>query len=467
MIKDMTEGSPLKHIIWFSIPLLIGNIFQQLYNVADIVIVGRTLGMKALAAVGAISPIFFFIMFIVIGLTSGFAVITGQRFGAKDTQGVRRSVTVSAVLSTGITVFCSVFLAIFMNQALVWMNVPQEIRQDAFWYIQIVVAGLIVMNAYNLLSSIIRALGDSKTPLYFLIFASVLNVFLALLFILKFHWGVPGSAIAVVVSELVSVLMCVVYVKLKFPILHLRRADWTYAFKKESLSFAYEHLKVGVPMAVQSSILGVGILIIQSVCNTFGADVIAAFTAALRIEQIATMPMISFGIALAAYTAQNFGAYNFSRIREGVNKGSLINITLSVVMTLIIHFFGSDIVGLFIGKSETHIIEIARSYLWISTLFYFFLGQIFIFRNALQGMGEAMMPLWSSIAELLVRSFAAVYLAVKFGYFGIFYAGPIAWISAAVILAAGYYINLFGIVKKAHANFRLQKKLKKEFNLSV
>ena len=141
MIKDMTEGSPLKHIIWFSIPLLIGNIFQQLYNVADIVIVGRTLGMKALAAVGAISPIFFFIMFIVIGLTSGFAVITGQRFGAKDTQGVRRSVTVSAVLSTGITVFCSVFLAIFMNQALVWMNVPQEIRQDAFWYIQIVVAG--------------------------------------------------------------------------------------------------------------------------------------------------------------------------------------------------------------------------------------------------------------------------------------------------------------------------------------
>ena len=354
-----------------------------------------------------------------------------------------------------------------MNQALTWMNVPQEIRQDAFWYIQIVIAGLFIMNAYNLLSSIIRALGDSKTPLYFLIFASVLNVFLALLFILKFHWGVPGSAVAVVVSELVSVIMCAVYVKLKFPILHLKREDWAYALKKESLSFAYEHLKVGVPMAVQSSILGAGILIIQSVCNTFGSDVIAAFTAALRIEQIATMPMISFGIALAAYTAQNFGAYSFSRIREGVNKGSLINIALSIFMTLTIHFFGSDIVGLFIGRSETHIIEIARSYLWISTLFYFFLGQIFIFRNALQGMGEAMMPLWSSIAELLVRSFAAVYLAVKFGYFGIFYAGPIAWISAAVILAAGYYINLFGIVKKAHANFRLQKKLKKEFNLSV
>ncbi len=465
MIKDMTEGSPLRHIILFSIPLLIGNIFQQLYNIADIVIVGRTLGMKALAAVGAVSPVFFFVMFIVVGLTGGFAVITGQRFGAKDPLGVRRSVAVSTVLSTGITLFCSVIIAVFMNQTLEWMNVPKEIHRDAFWYIQIVIAGLFIMNAYNLLASIIRALGDSKTPLYFLIFASVLNVFLALLFILKFHWGVPGSAIAVIVSELVSVVMCAIYVKLKFPILHLRREDWAYAFKRESLTFAYEHLRVGVPMAVQSSILGAGILIIQSVCNTFGSDVIAAFTAALRIEQIATMPMISFGIALAAYTAQNFGAYNFSRIREGVNKASLINIALSVVMTLIIHFFGSDIVGMFIGRGESHIIEIARSYLWISTLFYFFLGQIFIFRNALQGVGEAMMPLWASIAELFVRSFAAVYLAVKFGYFGIFYAGPIAWISASVILAAGYYMNLAGIVKKAHVSFRLQKKLKKNLGI--
>ena len=212
-------------------------------------------------------------------------------------------------------------------------------------------------------------------------------------------------------------------------------------------------------MAVQSSILGLGILIIQSVCNTFGSDVIAAFTAALRIEQIATMPMISFGIALAAYTAQNFGANNFNRIRSGVQKTSIINISLSVIMTLIIHFFGSNIVALFIGKGEHHIIEIARQYLWISTLFYFFLGQIFIFRNALQGMGEAVLPLAASIAELLVRSFAAVYLAVKFSYFGIFYAGPIAWITASVILAAGYFTNLLKIVKKARVNYNLQKRL--------
>ena len=467
MINDMTKGDPLKLIIGFSVPLLIGNIFQQLYNIADIVIVGRTLGMNALAAVGAISPIFFFLMFVVVGLTNGFAVITGQRFGAKDTQGVRRSVTVSTVLSMGFTVLFSLLLALGMNTILKLMNVPKEIYTDAFWYIQIVVVGLVIVNAYNLLASIVRALGDSKTPLYFLIFASVLNIFLALLFILKFNWGVPGSAVAVVLSQGVSALLCIIYVKLKFPILHLKLSDWTYALKKESIPFAIEHLKVGIPMSVQFSILGIGILIIQSVCNSFGPDVIAAFTAALRIEQIATMPMISFGVALAAYTAQNFGAYNFSRIREGVNKGSVINICLSIIMTLLIHFYGSNIVGIFIGKSETHIINIARSYLWISTLFYFFLGQIFIFRNTLQGMGEAFLPLVASIAELLVRSFAAVYLAVKFGYYGIFYAGPIAWILASTIMASGYYANLFKIVKKAHSNARLQNKIKKDFNISV
>ena len=343
-----------------------------------------------------------------------------------------------------------------MHTILRWMNVPAEIYKDAFYYIQIVIAGLVVVNIYNLIASIVRALGDSKTPLYFLIFASVLNIFLALLFILKFGWGVPGSAVAVVLSQGVSALMCIIYVKIKFPILHLKKADWGYALKKESFDFALEHLRVGIPMSVQYSILGIGILIIQSVCNTFGPDVIAAFTAALRIEQIATLPMISFGVALAAYTAQNFGAKNFSRIKEGVNKASLINITLSLIMAFIMHFFGSDIVAVFLGKGEKHIIEIARSYLWISTIFYFFLGQIFIFRNALQGMGEAVLPLAASIAELIMRAFAAVYLAVKFGYYGIFYAGPIAWISASSIMAAGYYANLLKIAKKARISYKVK-----------
>lgn len=458
MINDMTKGAPLKLLLLFSVPLLIGNIFQQLYNIADIVIVGRTLGMNALAAVGATSPVFFFLMFVVVGLTNGFAVITGQRFGAKDPVGVRRSVTVSTVLSSVFTIVFSVLLGLFINVILGWMNVPREIYKDAFWYIQIVVAGLISANAYNLLASIVRALGDSKTPLYFLIFASLLNIVLALLFILKFGWGVPGSAVAVVISQAVSACLCVVYVKKRFPILHLKLDDWKFAIKKESIPFAMEHLKVGIPMALQYSILGIGILIIQSVCNTFGPDVIAAFTAALRIEQIATLPMVSFGVALAAYTAQNFGANNYSRIRAGVKRSSLINISLSIIMAILIHFWGSNVVGIFLGQAETEIIKIAREYLWISTIFYFFLGQIFIFRNALQGMGEAVLPLAASIAELVIRSFAAVYLAVKFSYFGIFYAGPIAWVTASTILAAGYFACFFKIIKKARCCVRAQRK---------
>ena len=450
MIKDLTKGEPLKLILLFSIPLLIGNIFQQLYNLADIVIVGRTLGMEALAAVGAVAPLFFLIMFAIVGLNNGFAVITGQRFGAGDYDGVRRSVTISTILSTVITIISTIFFSVFMKQILFLMNVPESIMHNAYWYIQICVFGLVTVNFYNLLASIVRALGDSKTPLYFLILASILNVFLALFFILKFGWGVPGSAIAVVLSQGFSALLCIFYIKLKFPILHIKKEEWKFDFfhNNEDREFAKLHLNVGLPTAVQFSVLGIGILIIQSVCNSFGSNVIAAFTAALRIEQIATMPMISFGIALAAFVAQNFGAEKIKRIRQGVKRGSVINIVLSIIMAIIMHYWGSHIVQLFIGNGNPDVIKIAHDYLWISTLFYFFLGQIFIFRNSLQGMGKPLIPLSSSFAELMVRAYAAGYLAVQYGYFGVFYAGPIAWVTASIIVTVGYFINIRKIIKK-------------------
>lgn len=448
MIKDLTKGAPLKLILLFSLPLLIGNIFQQLYNLADIVIVGRTLGVNALAAVGAVAPLFFLIMFAVVGLNNGFAVITAQRFGAGDENGVRRSVVISTILSTLFTAVFSVIFFFLMKPILLLMNVLSEIFHDAYWYIQICVIGLVTVNFYNLLASVVRALGDSKTPLYFLILASVLNIFLALLFILKFGLGVPGSAIAVVLSQGFSVILCILYIKKRFPILHLKKSDWTFRKenRKEDIEYIIEHLKIGLPMAMQFSVLGIGILIIQSVCNTFGTDVIAAFTAALRIEQIATMPMISFGVAVSVFVAQNFGAKNISRVRQGVIKTSIINLLLSLVMALVMRHWGSGIVGLFIGSEKTSVIKIAHDYLFVSTIFYFFLGQIFIFRNALQGIGKPLIPLTSSLAELMIRSFAAVYLAVEFGYWGIFYAGPIAWITASVIVATGYYINIKKII---------------------
>ena len=377
--------------------------------------------------------------------------MTGQRFGAKDYVGVRDSAVVSTVLSTIVTVFCTVLCTIFMNPILHWLNVPENIYHEAYWYIEIVIIGLLATTMYNMLASIIRALGDSKTPLYILIIASLINIVLALIFIEVFHWGVPGSAVAVILSQAISVIMCLYFIKLRLPILHLKKQDWFIKFDKKFYDSACEHLRIGFPMAVQFSIIGIGIIIIQSVCNTFGSNVIAAMTAALRIEQIATMPMMSFGVALAAYVAQNFGARKFKRIRLGVIKTSTINIILSILMAFVMRFWGTDIIGAFIGTATKEIIDIAHTYLLISTIFYFFLGQIFIYRNALQGMGEAVFPLLACVAELLVRSFAAVYLAVKFGYIGMFYSGPIAWVSASTILFFGYFGSIKHIVFKVKA----------------
>lgn len=448
MIKDLTKGEPLKLILFFSVPLLIGNIFQQLYNIADLVIVGRLLGVDAFASVGAVAPLFFLITFIIVGLTSGFAVITGQRFGAKDTKGVKESVVISTILSTITTLFFTLICSIVMHPLLHLLNVPQNIYENAYWYIEIVVIGLISTTYYNLLAGIIRALGDSKTPLYFLIIASIVNIFLALLFIQIFKMGVAGSAVAVILSQAISVILCLLYVKKKFPILHLKKQDWLIKFDNKFFKSAAEHLKVGVPMSVQFSIIGLGVIVIQSVCNTFGSDVIAAVTAALRIEQIATLPMVSFGVALASFVAQNFGAKKFRRIRTGVIRTSLLSIFLSILMAVVMRFWGADIIREFIGSATKDIITIAHQYLLISTFFYIFLSQIFIYRNALQGMGEVIFPLAASVAELLMRAFAAVYLAIKFGYIGMFYSGPIAWVSACIVLSFGYFRSIKPIVYK-------------------
>ena len=441
MITDMTKGSPIRHILLFSVPLLIGNIFQQLYNIADLVIVGRTLGVDAFAAVGAVAPLFFLVTFVIIGLTGGFAVITGQRYGAKDFDGVKNSVIISTVLSVIVTLVFSCLCYFLMNPILHWMNVPANIYNNAYWYVQIITIGLLSTTLYNLLASIIRALGDSKTPLYFLMIASVINIILALIFIQCLHMGVPGSAIAVILSQGISFILCLIFIKYKFSILHLRKKDFELC-KRNFWQSALEHLRVGIPMALQFSIIGAGILIIQSVCNTFGSNVIAALTAALRIEQIATLPMMSFGVALATYVAQNYGAKKFKRIRLGVIKTSTINIVLSVLMACVMRLWGTDIIGAFIGTTTRDIINIAHKYLLISTIFYFFLGQIFIYRNALQGMGETIFPTLACIAELVMRAFAAIYLAIKFGYIGIFYAGPIAWVSASTVLFIGYLYSI-------------------------
>lgn len=433
MLVNMTEGKPLKLILPFMIPLLIGNIFQQLYNIADIIIVGRTIGVEALAAVGAISPLFMMEIVLTIGLSNGFTVVTGQRYGAKDMMGMRRSIATCIFLSIIFVVLIMAVMHLIIDDVLVLMNIPLALAADAKSYIMIITDGLIAMMAYNLLSGIMRSLGDSKTPLYFLIVSSIVNIFLALAFILWLGWGVPGSAIALVIAQAISAILCIIYIYRKFPQLHIKSSDFQLTFTE-----LWQHLRMGLPMAVQFSILGLGIIFLQAVCNNFGADVIAGFTTAIRVEQLALQPMISFGIAMAVFTAQNYGARRFDRIRQAVKSCSMLALAFSIVSALLLFMFGREIISIFLDNPQASVLEAARLYIVYTVPCYFFLSQIFIFRNAVQGMGIAMIPMFSGVIEFIIRVLSAIYLAEMMGYIGLCLAEPIAWIGSSVFLFGSY-----------------------------
>lgn len=437
MIKDLTRGTPLKLISLFALPILLGNIFQQLFHISDILIVGRLLGVKALAALGASAPIFFMFLLIAFGFTGGLTIITAQRFGAKDIKGVKasffHSLIASAIFSATIS-FCVIF---FLKDILIIMNVPNELMDDAYKFTYILGLSMSIIILYNLLSGAIRALGDSKTPLYFLIGSSVLNIAFNFMFIKFFGWGVQGSAMGTLCSVSLSALACILFIYAKYPMLKLKLKDCHYSHK-----IMKEHLHVAIPMALQFSILSIGLLVVQSLCNSFGTDVIAGFTAAMRIEQISTQPLLALGIAFATYSAQNFGAVLIKRIRQGVRQCLFAGLILSIIIGLTVRFYGVNMISVFIENEDENIINIGQNYLLLTSYFYFFLLSIFIVRNAIQGMGKTFVPVLSSILELVARIFAAFYLAQKIGYMGVFWSGPIAWFCGASVVVIGYFVIL-------------------------
>lgn len=436
-MQDMTKGTPTKMIILFALPLLLGNIFQQLYQLADLVIVGRLIGLNALAAVGATIPIYFLFLFITFGFTNGLTVITAQRFGAKDYNGMRSSIAHCIIASIILSSIISISMLLFINPLLKIMNVPEDILPEAHIFLFILSAGMVLTVFFNLLSGFLRAVGDSKTPLYFLIFATVLNVILNLFLISVLKMGVAGSATGTIIAITTSVISCLIYIKKRYPILQLKRKDW-----KLRWNFMRQHLNIAIPMTIQFAILSLSMLIIQSVCNSFGTEVIASFSSAIRIEQLATQPLLALGIAMATYSAQNWGAAKLRRIRQGVRSAALMSFSFSIGLALVVRLIGENMISIFLEQDNAKVISIACEYLNISTLFYFFLGMIFVFRNALQGMGKAIIPLIASIVELIMRSFAAIWLAAKIGYVGIFYAGPIAWLGAGIVVAVGYFLTI-------------------------
>lgn len=433
MMMDMTKGKPWKLILFFSIPLLIGNIFQQLYSMVDTIIVGRFVSVEALAAVGSTGAMSFLIIGFVLGITSGFSVITAQRFGANDEDGVRRSVATSILLCIVFTVILTTIAMIGAKPMLELMNTPDNIIEDALTYILIIYAGVGATMYYNMISGILRALGDSKTPLYFLIVSSVLNVGLDLLFIINFQMGAAGAAYATVISQLVSALLCTIYTKKHYPILALRKQDFQFDW-----IFVCSHLNLGLPMAFQFSVTAVGIMILQGALNVFGSTVIAAYTAASKVEMLVTQPFATLGVTMATYCGQNRGANDWYRIRKGMNHCIWMGL-ISCLMAIGINIFlGHSFTSLFMSEGGTEVYKYSQLYLTTIAFFYPALCILFIYRNGLQGMGESFVPMMGGVAEFLARLLVCLFLPSLLGYFGICLASPMAWLAADLPLVWKY-----------------------------
>lgn len=440
--KELTSGSPIKLITFFMLPIFLGNIFQQLYNLVDALIVGRIIGINALAAVGATSPIIFMIISFIFASTQGFTVITAQKFGAREYDLVKKSLAASIVLSAALTIIVTLISAPFSYQMLAFLRTPTDIIDMADTYLFIMLAGIFATVFYNLSSNVIRALGDSKTPLYFLIFASILNVFLDIYFIVNLKMGIAGAGWATVLSQAVSTVLCLAFMFWKFPILRLKKEDWNV-----SKDFYMEHLRVGIPMGFQMSVLSIGIIALQFVLNGFGSVAVAAFTTAMRVDQLFTQVYLALGATMAVFAAQNFGAKKLSRIKEGAKASILIAFITSIFSILVLSFFSGDLVALFMSEVDPEVVRLAEIYLHILMIFFFFLGVLLIFRNILQGMGSVMAPLASGIAELIARTACAFIFGHYFGYVGICTATPAAWAAAALVLFIGYKISLIKHVK--------------------
>lgn len=433
MKRDMTKGSPIKHIIMFTIPLLVGNLFQQFYSMVDTFIVGRFLGTSALASVGCTGALMFFLVGCAQGITAGFSIVTTQRVGAKDDEGVRKSFAVSIVLSSAVALALTIVGIFFVDDLLRILQTPETIIGGAASYLSIIMYGSAAMMLFNLLSNILRALGDSRTPLYFLAIACIINVVLDILFIGPMGMGVAGAAIATVVAQLVSGLLCIIVIIKKYPMLHLSKKH--FEFTKAEIN---SHLRMGLPMGFQSSIIAIGAIMLQLALNNLGEISVAAFTAAQKVDGIAVLPLSSFGLAMATFTGQNYGAGKFKRVRQGVLQCVVVAGAISVFMGAIMIFFGSTLSRIFLGN-EAEAVSLSAINLSINGFFYWALCFLFIIRNTLQGLGKSTGPTIAGIIELIMRSGASIYLAQKFGFVGACWAGPLAWMGALAVLSISFF----------------------------
>ena len=432
--NDMTVGNPMKIILGFTLPIFIGNVFQQFYNMADAVIVGKFVGNKALAAVGSTGTIMFLIYGFVVGMTAGFTVLTAQKFGAGDMKGMRKTVAGAGILSFVVGALLTILFMVFMKPLLILMNTPSDIFADAYSYIMIVSGGILAQMLYNLLSSILRAIGNSKLPLVFLIISALLNIVLDLAFIVGFGMGAKGAAVATVIAQGVSGILCLFYIIAKIPILHLKREDLYVG------STIYKNqLRIGVPMALQYSITAIGTMMVQSSLNILGSTLVAAYTAAGKIEQVVTQAYVAMGTTMATYAAQNMGAGSVKRIREGFKACTVIGVVYSFVAAGFIMTVGKYMTYLFVSEDVDIIMNSVDIYLKCIGIFFIPLAVVNIYRNGIQGLGYGLLPMMAGVAELIGRGVVAVIAGAKRSYPGVCLAGPAAWVLAGGLLIVMYY----------------------------
>ena len=434
MTKDLTSGSPLKVILMFTLPLVLGNLFQQFYALADTIIVGRFCGVSALASVGATGSVNYLILGFVIGVCNGFAIPIAQLFGARDYKDLRRHVANAAWLCIAGSVVLTVATVALTRPMMELMQTPDDILDGAVVYIGWIFAGIPFIFLYNMVAAIMRALGDSKTPLYFLILTSALNIGLDLLFIIPFHMGVLGAALATDISQVISGVLSFAYLRRKFDVLKMEKGDIAYSKKA-----CRRLLGIGVPMGLQCSITAIGSVIMQWAVNVLGSTAVAAVTAAGKTQSLLTVPLESVGTAMATYAGQNLGASRMDRVRQGVNRALLIILVYALASAFILHFTDVQIMSLFLDTAkEVDIVNMGREYLFWNSVFFIPLGALIVWRYTIQGLGFSTLAMMAGVAEMVARTAVAIVLVPILGYFGAELSNPAAWVAACLFLYPAY-----------------------------
>ncbi|MCH5263471.1 MAG: MATE family efflux transporter [Lachnospiraceae bacterium] len=433
MEKDMTKGSPMRLILGFAVPLLFGLIFQQFYSMVDTIIVGKYLGVDALAAVGATGSVNFLIIGFCMGVCSGFAIPVAQEFGARHEENMRRYVANCVWLSVIFALVMTVLVAILCRPILQVMRTPANIIDSSYNYIFIIFLGIPITYLYNMTAAILRSLGDSKTPVIFLVMAAVLNIFLDLLCIIVFQMGVAGAAVATVVSQAVAGICCLIFMHKKFSILHLTRDEW-----KWNHQFVGKLCGMGIPMGLQYSITAVGSVVLQSAVNGIGSGAVAAVTAGGKLNLMLVCPFDAMGSTMATYGGQNVGAGELERVDQGLKSCVILGIIYALIAAAVIYIAGRYLLLLFLDAGETAILDNAYTFIRTNAAFFIFLALVNIVRFLIQGMGYSKLAVFAGAFEMLARGLMGFALVPMFGFRAVCFANPLAWVFADIFLIPAY-----------------------------